>query len=137
MFGGLSRQFAVRRDDITPRTLLPPPECAMLSGVAVGGDGCPTNGKLFGHILAKVASEWCDDADAAAMQVAVASACLQHAVALCKPHIAGLLDINVPTFCISKQFALSGHSKAAEEATFHFIDSRLDWIQAILFVACK
>ena len=131
MFGGLERQFAVRPEagrTNVPRTLVAPPECATLSGVTVGGDGCPTNGKLFGHILAKVASEWLPSDDA--VQVAVASTCLQHGVALCKSHIAGLLDINVPIFCISKQFAMSGHSQAAEAGAYHFIDSRLDWIQA-------
>ena len=129
MFGGLSRQFAVGRDDTTPRTLLVPPECATLSGIAIGGDGCPTNAKLFGHILAKVASEFLPEGDS--VQVALSSTCLQHAVALCKSHIASQLDINVPVFCIAKQFALSGHSQAAETAAFHFIDARLDWIKAI------
>ena len=61
----------------------------------------------------------------------MASTFLQHAVALCKSHIASLLDINVPVLGIAKQFAWPAHSKAAEEAAYHFIDARLDWIQAI------
>ena len=136
MFGGLSRQFAVGRDDTTPRTLLVPPECATLSGITIGGDGCPTNAKLFGHILAKVANEWLPESDGDSVQVALSSTCLQHAVALCKSHIASQLDINVPVFCIAKQFALSGHSQAAEAAAFHFVDSRLEWIKAPYVFIC-
>ena len=136
MFGGLSRQFAVGRDDTTPRTLLVTPECATLSGITIGGDGCPTNAKLFGHILAKVANEWLPESDGDSVQVALSSTCLQHAVALCKSHIASQLDINVPVFCIAKQFALSGHSQAAEAAAFHFVDSRLEWIKSLCFHFC-
>ena len=157
MWAALTQQFGVCVADGS-RRFLAPRGCADLTGVTLGGDGCETNVKLWKHIICQSLSEEADDgadgeeadddadgeeaddgADAAGgaaadapTQVVVAKSCIQHAIALVKAPCARILDINVPVFCIAKQFTLSSHSKVSEEAAYEFVDARLRWVQAQL-----
>ena len=132
MWAALQQQFGVQLTD-GKRSCLAPGACARFVGISLGGDGCETNIKLWKHAVCQTIAQHVADDCEPCEPLAIATPCVQHAIALVKAPLGRILDVNVPVFCVAKQFTQSSHSKVAEEAAYEFIDVRLRWIQARVF----
>ena len=89
------------------------------------------NIKLFKHVYA-----CCDTADGPYVADKI---CMQHDLQNVKSRVTGILDLQAPLFCLSKQMSLSSYAQNCEDAVYAWLDKNLVWKTArrMFFFVCS